>query len=552
MKPAQLRRIGGAVAVALTAGLFAVPAAVADGTGLRVTGTTASPQPRDLSAGTTGDACDQTTAPGWIGLTSGGPTLRADVASDTYGGLSASFAVRDLTTGTAAFDGTGQADGGIATTTVPGLADGHAYAWNARALQDGATSASSPDCHFKLDLSRPQATVSSTDFPPSGSGQTSTKYAGQTGTFVVGGTDLAPAGGEASGIACFLYAFDVYRLGGDCDADSVKPGPDGTATIRTKVRQWGTNTLWVVAVDNAGNQSYKVGYTFYAPSNPSPPSSPGDVDGDGVVDILLPDAQGNLQYISASANDTTPNWSVRALAAPNAQRSWTPLQVAHRGWDSSAHAPMDDLFIHEPGSGWLSMYQNSDYGALEGYTIGANRPEECEDATGAVVPCPADFAGNWSKADQLLAFGPLGDGPEPSLLTLEGGDLWLHTGDLAYSFDLRSRRLTTGGGWTGYDLVAPGRDAAGNLALWARERATGALHAYAIPRQTGGGFDFSALADPSAGVVATGFTVDAYPVLGSSGDGDGDAVPDLWAVTADRHLLTYRGLADPKDLGVLR
>ncbi|MER7708355.1 hypothetical protein ABTX81_36380 [Kitasatospora sp. NPDC097605] len=551
MKPVHLRRLGGAVAVALTAGLFAAPAAVADGTGPRVTGTTASPQPRDLSAGTAGDACDETTAPGWIGLTSGGPTLRADVASDVYGPLSAAFSVRDLTTGTAAFDGTGQAYGGTATTTVPGLADGHAYAWNARALQGTETSAASPDCHFKLDLSSPQAIVSSTDFPPSGSGQTSTKYAGQTGAFVVGGTDPVPAGGEASGIACFLYAFDAYRLGSGCAADSVKPGPDGSATIRAKVRQWGTNTLWVVAVDNAGNQSSRVGYTFYAPSNPNPPSAPGDVDGDGVVDILLPDAQGNLQYISASANDTTPNWTVRALAAPNAQRNWTPLQVAHRGWDSSAHAPMDDLFIHEPGSGWLSMYRNSDYGAFESYTTGANRPEECEDATGAVVPCPADFAANWSKADQLLAFGPLGDGPEPSLLTLEGGDLWLHTGDFAYSFDLRSRKLTTGGSWTGYDLVAPGRDGAGNLALWARERATGALHAYAIPRLANGTFDFAALADPTAGVVATGFTVDAYPVLGSSGDGDGDTVPDLWAVTADRHLLTYRGLADPKDLGVL-
>ncbi|MFB7472074.1 hypothetical protein [Kitasatospora sp. NPDC056184] len=550
MKPAHLRRLGGAVAVALTAGLFAAPAASAHGYGPRVTGTTASPQPRNLSAGTAGDACDRTTAPGWIGLTPGGPTLSATVASRTAGTLSARFSVKDLTTGTAAFGATAEASGGTATTVVPGLADGHRYAWNARALQGHRTSAPSPDCHFGVDLAAPRVAVSSTDFPESGSGRTATKYAGETGTFVLTATDPAPAGGEASGTACFRYALNgTIGVSSGCADGTVKPGPDGTATLALRVPQWGTNILSVEAVDNAGNVSQTATYTFYAPSNPNPPQAPGDVDADGVPDILLPDTAGNLQIISAAAGDTTPTSVVAAQAAPN-QTSWTGVQVVHRGW--RGHAPMDDVLTHEPGSSVLYFHYNDDAGAFSQRPSTVDRPFRCVDAADVPAACPADFADDWSKADQLVALGSLNGKPNSALLTVENGDLWLFPDPGLRSWLPAARKLTTGGSWTGYDLVAPGPDAAGNLALWARERATGALHAYPIPKLADGTFDFAALADPSAGVVATGFTVDAYPALGSSGDGDGDTVPDLWAVTADRHLLTYRGLANPKDLGVLR
>lgn len=266
-----------------------------------------------------------------------------------------------------------------------------------------------------------------------------------------------------------------------------------------------------------------------------------------MADILLPDAQGNLQYLSVNAADTTPNATIAAGYSP-AHVSWGPYQVAHRGW--GRHTPTDDLFIHKPGEGYLSIYDNEDYGSFSAL-MSISTSRECVETGWTTVPCPEGYARDWTKADQLVAFGPVADATSPSLLTLEGGDLWLQTGDFAYGY-AKVRRLTTTGAWNGYDLIAPGPDAAGNLALWARERATGALHAYPVPKRADGTFDFSALTDPSAGVVATGFTVEAYPTLGSSGDGNGDGQPDLWAVTADRHLLTYSGVTAPKDLGALR
>ncbi|WP_327677725.1 hypothetical protein [Kitasatospora sp. NBC_00458] len=555
MKPAHRRRLGGAAAAALAAGLLAAPAAAAAETGLRVTGTTASPQPGIVSAGVLTDACDAATAPGWIGRTIDGPTLKATVASDTTGTLSARFSVRDQTAGdTAAFSAVREASAWNkeASTLVPGLVDGHSYAWNARALQGHKISPASPDCHFKVDLTSAQPAVSSTDFPPLGSGQKPGKYAGETAAFVLTGTDPVPAGGgEASGLACYRYAFnDNSGLNGGCAGDSVKPGPDGIATLTTKVKEWGTNILYVQAVDNAGNVSFTTSYSFYAPSDPRPkPSVLGDVDGDGVRDILLPDAAGNLQIIGTGSADTTPTSVLTKAAAPN-RVSWSGFQTAHRGW--RGHAPMDDVLVHQPGSPALYFYYNTDNGAFRQYPSVVTRPTGCQDAAGADAACPADYAPDWSKADQTVALGSLNTQLSPSLLTVENGDLWLFANPgLQYRLST-ARKLTAGGLWTGYDLVAPGADKAGNLALWARERANGALHAYAVPKKGDGTFDFSALADPSAGVVATGFTPDAYPTLGSEGDLDGDGTADLWAVGADRHLLRYSGWTAPKDLGVLR
>ncbi|MFJ8470770.1 hypothetical protein [Kitasatospora sp. NPDC094011] len=537
MTLSRTRRLGGVTAAAVAAGLLVPTAAVAD-TAPAVTGAAQGGNANTVRA------CDPVADPTWIGRTIDGPALNVKVT-----GTAARFGVWDVTTGAEEPVFTGEANAGYnqqAGLTVPKLLDGHSYAWHAWALQGTQTSAPSADCHFTVDTTSPTVTVSSTDFPASGK---ATKYAGQKGTFVLKGTDPAPAGGESSGIACFRYAWNYIGVAGCDAAGAVEPEADGTAKVDLKVLDWGSNNLIVQAIDNAGNVSQTT-YSFYAPSNPNPPKTLGDIDGDGVADILLPDAKGNLQYIGVNATDSTPTTTIPANRSPR-DGSWAQLQVAHRGW-SDAHAPsMDDIFIHKPGDGYLYLYRNFDYGSFTQSMTGASRSTDCVDDSGQAAPCPADYASNWSKADQIVALGPVTDATSPSLLTLENGNLWLHAGgEFSFGFQ-KVRKLTTSGAWNGYDLVAPGPDAAGNLALWARDRATGELHAYPIPKKADGTFDFSALADPKADVVATGFTTAAFPTLGSSGDADGDGKPDLWAVTADRHLVMYSGWTDANDLGPL-
>ncbi|GAA4852293.1 hypothetical protein [Kitasatospora terrestris] len=478
------------------------------------------------------DGRSATTADCHSWLAAGPPALTAHTDAPA-----ARFKVWDAT-GQKVFDATAETGPDGTVKALPtGLAEAVGYTWQAWPEYGPGSGKPTDTCGFGVDTTAPRVAVASTDFPESGSGQIPQKYAGQLGTFTLTGSDTG------SGTACFRYVLNgTSDVGGDCQ---VQAGPDGTATVQLRPAQWGTNFLTVQAVDRAGNVSQPVSYTFYAPWNPNPPQAPGDVDGDAVPDILLPDTAGNLQIISAAATTTVPTSVSPAAAAPRGN-GWGALQVAHRGWDN--HAPVDDLFAHAPGTAYLYAIRNTSLGVFNGSGITlVDRPDSCGDTA-----CPADYAPTWSRVEQLVSLGSLDQYTQPSLATVENGDLWLFT-DPGFRFQFWNvKKLSTGGVWAGYDLVAPGKAADGSVALWARERATGTLRAYPMPVGADGVRDFSALADPASGTVLGTFPVADYPTLGSSGDGDGDGLPDLYAVTADRHLLTYRGTTAPKDLGTLR
>ncbi|BFV61068.1 hypothetical protein KCMC57_up61720 [Kitasatospora sp. CMC57] len=525
--------LGAAAVVLMTIG---VPTATATNGQSAVTDPKAVPSPGSLSTGVFTDACDDTTTPGWISSTE--PTLTARTTAP-----GARFKVWDAA-GTKVFDQTVRtaADGTVQVRPT-GLVEGVGYSW--QVWPDYGPGAGKPTaaCHFGVDATAPQFTVGSTDFPESGSGATPLKYAGQTGTFTVKGTDLG------SGVACYQYVLNgTLSVGSPCQGTgTVAAGADGTATFQLKPTQWGTNVLTVQAVDNAGNVTQPVSYTFYAPSNPNPPAAaPGDVNGDGIPDILLPDTAGNLQIISADATSTVPTSTVAAFRAPGGS-GWNGVQLLHRGWDRS-HAPMDDLMAHQPGGDSLYLYRNFDMGDFAGSSTLAERDVDPFDPP----VLPEGFNADWSKATQLVALGALGAGQQTSVLTVEDDSLWLFTNP-GFMYGYRTFvRISTSSAWAGYDLIAPGKAADGSLALWSRNRATGELRTYPITKRADGTYDFAALADPATGTVIGTFPVAEYPTLGSSGDGNGDGQPDLYAVTADRHLLTFNGVTAPKDLGTLR
>jgi hypothetical protein len=100
--------------------------------------------------------------------------------------MNAIFTIHDNTSNTTAgtptsigFDTTG------ATVTVdtPSLTDGHQYSWSVQADDQYFDSSTSGTSSFIVDQTAPlDPTIASTDYPASGSGGTSTKTNGQTGT----------------------------------------------------------------------------------------------------------------------------------------------------------------------------------------------------------------------------------------------------------------------------------------------------------------------------------------------------------------------------------
>ncbi|MGX4737806.1 hypothetical protein [Kitasatospora griseola] len=527
------RLLAACATAAVAVGLFVAPAAQAV-PGPGVTGPTVGSTPT-----LAGDGCNATGTPGWV--TTANPVLAARTTAP-----SARFKVWNAT-GAKVFDGTATAAAdGTVQVTVTGLTDGAGYTWQVWPEYQPGSGAPTETCRFGVDTAAPTGlAVTSTDFPESGGG----KFAGQKGVFTFSATDAG------SGVACFRYVLDgTLSTGGGCTpgTDIVEAGADGTASVTLKPAEWGTHSLQVQAIDRTGRVTQPLSYTFYAPSNPNPPKALGDVDNDGVPDILLPDSQGNLLVISGDAGSTTPTTVVPAVWSPWGD-SWSGLQIVHKGW-SGGGAPADTVYVRDAApdnSGYLYQYVNQ--GALP---LGVRSPSlmshatSCVDTAKAPVACPADHSTSFREVQQLVAFGSVepGNPTAITLLDVEQGNLWLQRDPSRFG---KSTQLTTTGLWNGYDLIAPGPDANGNLALWSREQSTGVLRAYAVPKLGEGSYDYSALADPANGTVIGNFPVAEYPTLGSSGDLDGDGQADLYAVTADRHLVTFKGVGTPKDLGVL-
>ncbi|MGW0469243.1 hypothetical protein ACWDX6_28905, partial [Streptomyces sp. NPDC003027] len=246
-------------------------------------------KPNEPTAGTStpGGAC--TPGPG-VGVTVGKTniTLSAN-ATDADGNLSKlRFRFVKTGSGLTPTEYVATPVSGKASVTIPvtfPLDDKVTYSWMVRAEDSaGAVSTFYPPgtepCRITIDGSAPpQPTVESDVFKratPDGATWATVKFGG-TGAITF----------SSPGAVKFRYGFEFLNF---TDVDATNGSY--TKTDLTPPHA-GPNWLNVYALDASGNVSARTDYAFYVPPRDSA-DGPGDVGGDGLADLMLIDANGNL------------------------------------------------------------------------------------------------------------------------------------------------------------------------------------------------------------------------------------------------------------------
>ncbi|HEU5271867.1 MAG TPA: hypothetical protein VFU36_18240, partial [Jatrophihabitans sp.] len=376
-----------------------------------------------------------------------------------------------------------------------------------------------PECSFAVDATPPTApVVTSTAFPPSGSSPGTTQLApGASGTFAFTASDPTPSGCTSSNpiaaagyastadttcLASGAYEFE-YSLNQPLPSGAVTPvtttcpsggvtsgavaavNPTGNPTTSTtanpsatttatscpiNISQWGTNILYVAAVDAAGNVSQSFQYDFYVPFNPATPVTAGDLNSDGQPDLLATDSSGDLVFFPGGSDPAKGPVIASTPATSPDGNSWNDFIVTHRGTLSNGHT--DDLLAFEPcpgqptgttcASGLANLYRYNNSWNAHPAGFGATSTSPMFEATQDVVTenfpscasIPAGDGGNgsancagyptaaagWSGFTQIIAPGdawagsPMGsaitsDTGQPSMLGVtSGGALYLFQG----------------------------------------------------------------------------------------------------------------------------
>jgi hypothetical protein len=444
------------------------------------------------------------------------------------------------------------------------LQNGHAYSWSVEAYDGTLSSSASSDCHFNVDTTPPTApAVSSSAFPPSGSTPSSPPQTGTTGTFSFSSTDPVPTGCAttclSSGVAYYQYSFNTPVPASG--ASTVHPG----STVSYTASQWGTNILYVNAVDNAGNVSQATQYDFYVQWNPQAKVTAGDVNGDGIPDLLATNTVGSPQpygslVLYRGGTDPAAASEVAGLQAASPDGTpWSTFQITHRG--SMSESNVDDVFAQKGANLFLYVNNPANPGAAPQFGTKADidpipKPG-CAATASNASNCTGYDSADWSETTQILAAGDVYGAGLPDLLAAENGQLWLYEGEFGDYVDTPVLLGSSGGAtnWSTMTIIAPG-EVNGVLTLWARDDSTGAIYSWPLTLDSNGVPELGTAevgtpVTATSGTVVGGVTLTsaAYPFAvssgpltgGTCGTSDLTACPGIYAEDAAGTLWYYQG-----------
>ncbi|WP_406401901.1 DNRLRE domain-containing protein [Streptomyces sp. NBC_00879] len=448
---------------------------------------------------------------------------------------------------------TGNVTGGLK------LVNGTTYSWRAKSVDKfGAASGYShtkTPCRFVFDNSRPTPpVVSSTQFPDADAkddgfnndaedSKWSTVKFGTPGsfTFKAAQTDVVRF---EYGFNQASYPFSVPRTNG-------APVTTLTTVSNAKPPLAGPNVLYVRAVDGAAHVSEPVKYFFYVTPRDQA-DKPGDFTGDGLPDLMVVDANGNLrQYPSESTTDLVKgtgdlDYSMSGAYRGNPEKDpngddglpvyvaapsgyWKNTLITHLG-DVYGGDGLQDLVARREGKLWV--YPGDGYG-------GVNIDKRQQILLPSNAPAP-------DAMTQIVSAGDAtGDG-KPDFFLKVGNEFWALVGYNGATVE--QAVLLSSSPWLERDIVTV-QDITGDgvTDLLYRTDASDRL-LLRTGKAAGSGTDLNSLAAAanSAGGVdtqygATSWGREGIRFLHGTPDANGDTIPDIWTLRVDGAVRFYAG-----------
>ncbi|WP_189554683.1 FG-GAP-like repeat-containing protein [Streptomyces lavendofoliae] len=417
------------------------------------------------------------------------------------------------------------------------------YTWKVRAKDpDGALSAWSTTCKFSLDRNRPSQ-------PP--------LITSEAGKFPSGENGWPALTGTARSEGKFLFTNngvkDVVAYYWWTDTNSeVRMTPADVASALVTPPSYGPHLVHAYSVDKAGNRSDQATYLYYA-NRADARDKPGDLTGDGFMDIWSTDTNGTLlTYVGQGNRDFS--------SATNAGASFPDQQVTYSGdWHQDGR---NDLIALEYKQTTLKkhlvLYSNNGEGGID--------PESKLELS---VTCPVPTAStrcrateswngddHWHNAEQITTGGDINADGMADLLVKQGKHLWAYYGSRGARLDVtRPHAILVGTtDWDRFTVIVAGDLNGDKLPdLLLREDASGDLYrSYGKP-DVDGTLSLATWGTPSNRFKLTSGThpKSLFPVLGVTGDldgdgngdgvSDGDGIPDLWARKSNNTLLGWPG-----------